>query len=91
MALVLLSRHAEAEKQMENNISQSERMPRIVMAIGMGAVAALASNRLFRTVFLGGATALLATVATGYCPLNAMRESDEAPHWRTLKTYRVQA
>ena len=76
---------------MESNIAPSEQLPRVLMAIGMGTVAALASSRLLRTLFLGGATALLTTVATGYCPLKALSDKPEAPRWRTLKTYRVQS
>jgi hypothetical protein len=36
---------------------------------------------------------MLATAATGYCPINALLEGQNAsaPEWRTLKTYRVEA
>jgi len=41
---------------------------------------------------VAGAMGMLATVATGYCPINAVQRDPEleAPRWRTLKTYRVE-
>jgi hypothetical protein len=76
---------------MTTNIRESERGPRILLAIGVGAIAALVPGLMSRGVLLGGAAALLATVATGYCPVNAALDEGEkdAPHWRTIKTYRV--
>ena len=35
---------------------------------------------------------MLATVVTGYCPINAaLNDGDREPQWRTLKRYRVEA
>jgi hypothetical protein len=78
--------------EMETNISASERTPRIVLALAAGVAAALAPGVMLKGLLLGSAAAMLATVATGYCPLNAaLEDSDaEAPHWRTLKTHRVE-
>ena len=78
---------------METNISATERTPRIVLALAAGVAAALASRVMLKGLLLGSAAAMLATVATGYCPFNAaLKDSDtEAAHWRTLKTHRVEA
>ena len=78
--------------EMERNVSASERTPRLVIALAAGVAAALAPSLLLKAVLIGSATAMLATVATGYCPINAALDARdvEAPHWRTLKTYRVE-
>jgi hypothetical protein len=78
--------------EMESNVSTSERTPRLVIALAAGVAAALAPGVLLKSVLVAGATAMLATVATGYCPVNAVLDErdGEAPHWRTLKTYRVE-
>jgi hypothetical protein len=80
------------EVVMEPNVSASERTPRLVIALAAGVAAALAPGLLLKGILLAGATAMMATVATGYCPITAAltdREPAE-PHWRTLKTYRVE-
>ena len=78
--------------EMEPNVTASERTPRLMVAAAAGVGAALAPGFLLKGLFLAGATALLATVATGYCPINAaLAERDgDAPHWRSLKTFRVE-
>jgi hypothetical protein len=78
--------------EMESNVSASERTPRLVIALAAGVAAALAPGLLLKSILLAGATAMMATVATGYCPINAALTDREleAPHWRTLKTYRVE-
>jgi hypothetical protein len=78
--------------EMESNVSASEQTPRLVIALAAGVAAAIAPGVLLKSVLVAGATAMLATVATGYCPINAvLNERDAAaPHWRTLKTYRVE-
>ena len=77
---------------METNVPASERTPRILIGIAAGVAAALTPGVLLKSVFLGSAAAMLATVATGYCPINAALDArgGDAPHWRTLKTYRVE-
>jgi DUF2892 family protein len=77
---------------MERNVSASERTPRLVIALAAGVAGAIAPGLLLKGVLTGAAAALLATVATGYCPINAALEDghDDTPHWRTLKTYRVE-
>jgi hypothetical protein len=78
---------------MTANVSASERVPRIVMAIAVGIGALFATRILLKGLLAGTAATILATVATGYCPINAaLQNSDSAaPRWRTLKTYRVDA
>jgi hypothetical protein len=77
---------------MESNVSASEQTPRLVIALAAGVAAAVAPGVLLKSLLVAGATAMLATVATGYCPVNAVLDKGdaEAPHWRTLKTYRVE-
>ena len=77
--------------KMKANVSASERTPRLVIAIAAGVAAALAPGSFIRSVLVGCAAAMLATVATGYCPINAALDGgDRQPQWRTLKTYRVE-
>ena len=62
-----------------------------MIAAAAGVATMLVPGVFLKGVCLAGATALLATVATGYCPINAaMDEGDQEPHWRTLKTFRIQ-
>ena len=77
---------------METNVSDSELTPRLVIALAAGVAAAAAPNVLLKSLLLGCAGAILSTVATGYCPVNASRDrtGDEAPRWRTLRTHRVE-
>jgi len=78
--------------EMVTNVSSSERTPRLVIALAAGVAGALAPTLLLKGVLTGAAVALLATVATGYCPITAALEETnaETPHWRTLKTHRVE-
>jgi hypothetical protein len=78
--------------EMEANVSASERTPRLVIALAAGVGAALAPGSFVRGLLVAGAAAMLATVATGYCPVNAaLNDGDRQPQWRTLRTYRVEA
>jgi hypothetical protein len=80
-----------AVAEMQPNIEDTERTPRLAVAIAAGAAAFMAPGFLLKGLLLTGATAVLATVATGYCPVKAAlgeRDLEEA-HWRTLKTHRV--
>ena len=78
---------------MIQNVSAEQRLPRIVIAIAAGIGAALAPSVSLKTGLFAAAAGLLASVATGYCPINAAMERGEEPQprWRTLKTYRVEA
>ena len=77
---------------MAPNVAASERSPRLVVAAAAGVAAVLVPGFLWKGLCLAGATAMLATVATGYCPLNAALDErhGDAPHWRPLKTFRVE-
>ena len=63
-----------------------------MVAAACGVAAVLVPGFLLKGLCLAGATAMLATVATGYCPINAALDErhGEAPHWRTLKAFRVE-
>jgi hypothetical protein len=78
--------------EMVTNVSASERTPRVVFALAAGIAGAFAPSLFLKGILTGAAIAMLTTVATGYCPINtALDESDgEGPHWRTLKTHRVE-
>ena len=79
---------------MKQNISTSERTPRLIVAVAAGVAAAYTRNVFLKRLFLGAAAAMLGTVASGYCPVNAVldrEEADTSPRWRTLKTFRVEA
>jgi hypothetical protein len=78
---------------MVTNVSASERTPRIVIALAAGIAGACAPSLLLKSLWTGAAVAVLTTVATGYCPINAALDgrNTETPRWRTLKTHRVEA
>jgi hypothetical protein len=78
---------------MVTNVSASERTPRIVIALAAGLAGGFAPSLLLKGLLTSAAVGILTTVATGYCPINAALErgNTEMPHWRTLKTHRVEA
>lgn len=79
---------------MIQNVPADQHIPRIAMAVAAGVAAALVPSTVLKTGLFAAAAGLLGSVATGYCPINAAlgRENDsDEPHWRTLKTYRVEA
>ena len=77
---------------MEANVSAAEQTPRLVIALAAGVGAALAPGLFIRGLLVAGGAAMLATVVTGYCPINAaLNNGDREPQWRTLKRYRVEA
>jgi hypothetical protein len=80
------------DAKVETNISTRERTPRLVMVVAAGVAAAFAPSIALKGLLLGSAAAMLATVATGYCPINAalVRGGANAPGWRTLRTHRVE-
>jgi hypothetical protein len=77
---------------MKINVRDDELAPRVLLAIAAGALAAFMPGLVRKSLLLGGAAALLTTAATGYCPVNAARDGSgvDVPHWRTIKTYRVE-
>ena len=78
---------------MVTNVSASERTPRIVISLAAGIASTFAPSLVLKGLLMGAAVAMLATVATGYCPINAALDEGnaETPHWQTLKTHRVEA
>ena len=78
--------------EMESNVAASERTPRLVIALAAAVAATVAPGLVLKSLLVAGATAMVATVATGYCPINAaLHDRDaEGVQWRTLKTYRVE-
>ena len=80
------------DAEMEPNITASERSPRLMVAAAAGIAAVLVPGSLLKSLCLAGATAMLGTVVTGYCPIKgALDNRDrEAPHWRTIRTFRVE-
>jgi len=78
---------------MVTNVSAAERTPRIAIALTAGVAGALAPSLWLKGLLTGAAVAMLTTAATGYCPINAALDGEnaETPHWRTLKTHRVEA
>jgi hypothetical protein len=79
---------------MTQNVPAEQHIPRIAAAVAAGIGAALVPAAWLKTGLFAAAAGLLASVATGYCPLTAALDSanaDAEPQWRTLKTYRVEA
>jgi hypothetical protein len=78
---------------MQPNVADSEQTPRLMIALAAGVAATLVPGRFLKGLFLASAAGMLATVATRYCPINAALDAQdpEPPHWRTLKTFRVEA
>jgi hypothetical protein len=77
---------------MKTNVPISERPPRIAIALAAAVAAIFAPGVLLKSLLLGGSGAMLITVATGYCPVNAGLADDvvDRPQWRTLRTHRVE-
>ena len=82
-------------RRMIRNVSADQHIPRIAMAIAAGVGASFAPSAWAKTGLFATAAGLLASVASGYCPITAALDSrgdnQDEPHWRTLKTYRVEA
>jgi hypothetical protein len=56
---------------MIQNVTTDQHIPRIVIAVAAGVGAALIANTWMRSGLYAAAVGLLASVATGYCPLTA--------------------
>jgi 4-hydroxybenzoate polyprenyltransferase len=80
---------------MVHNVPDTQHVPRIAMAVAAAVGAVFVGTTWLKTGLFATAAGLLASVATGYCPLNAAidrrEDAQTPPHWRTLKTYRVEA
>jgi hypothetical protein len=74
---------------MSQYISTDDRVPRLVVAVAAAVAAVYAPNVWLRGLLAAIAATMSATVVFGSAPTNGT-ESREAPHWRTLKTYRVE-
>ena len=63
-----------------------------MIALAAGLAGAFAPSLLLKGLLTGAAVAMLTTLATGYCPINAALDggNTETPRWRTLKTHRVE-
>jgi hypothetical protein len=78
---------------MERNISFDERLPKVVVATAAAIAAIYAPNIWLKGLLAAVAAAASATVvlASPESPNASDRQRDSHPHWRTLKTYRVEA
>src|ERR1700719_1270505 len=75
---------------MTENVRSDEYVPRVSTAVGAAIAAAFAPGLGWKLALLSLSAGLLTTVATGYCPITALRRpGEEEPQWRTLKTFRV--
>jgi hypothetical protein len=90
---IIFSSNIHMGADMKTNVPTSERTPRIAIALAAAAAAAFAPGLWLKSVLLGSSAAMLATVATGYCPVTAAVADTgaEPPHWRTLRVHRVEA
>jgi hypothetical protein len=78
---------------MEQNISFDERLPKVVVAAAAAMAAIYAPNIWLRGLLAGVAATVSANVVFGAGGMTSRGETpeDSPPHWRTLKTYRVEA
>jgi hypothetical protein len=78
---------------MTQNVPAEQEIPRIAMAAAAGVGAAMIPGALAKAGLFAVAAGLLASVATGYCPLTAALSGDstDPPTWRTLKSFHVEA
>jgi hypothetical protein len=78
---------------MKQNSSFDERLPKVVVAVAAAMAAIYAPNFWLRGLLAGVAATVSASVVFGSRELTSVAETteDSQPHWRTLKTYRVEA
>jgi DUF2892 family protein len=78
---------------MIQNVSAEQQIPRIAIAAAASVGAAMVPRTWAKTGLFAVAAGLLASVATGYCPITAALNgaNPDAPDWRTLKSFRVEA
>ena len=88
-----MDRLIPGREDLDANVPPSERTPRIAIALAAGVAAAFAPGLWLKSLLIGSSAAMLATVATGYCPVTAAVADTgaEPPHWRTLRVHRVEA
>jgi hypothetical protein len=78
---------------MDQNFSSDERLPRVVVAVAAATAAIYAPNIWLKSLLAAVAATVSATVLFGSTATSHAtdRQDDSQPHWRTLKTYRVEA
>jgi hypothetical protein len=76
---------------MDQTFSVDDRLPKIVVAVAAGIGAVYAPNFWLRGLLAGVAATASAIVFLGSSEARNATDSQEEPHWRTLKTYRVEA
>lgn len=77
---------------MAPHISNDDRVPKLVVAVAAAVAAVYAPSVWFRGLLAAVATTMAANVvfaSTGMTDAGESQDSSE-PHWRTLKTYRVE-
>jgi hypothetical protein len=79
---------------MQQNISLEQDLPKLVVAVAAAVGAIYAPNFWLRTVLAGVAATVSASVVfgtNGMSNAEENRDRSEEPHWRTIKTFRVEA
>jgi hypothetical protein len=80
------------EAEMDHYTSFNERLPRVVVAVAAAVAAVYAPNVWLKSLLAGVAATVSATVVFSAADaIGAAAANQEEPHWRTLKTYRVEA
>jgi hypothetical protein len=77
---------------MNQNISLDQRLPGVVVAVAAAMAAIYAPNLWLKGLLTGVAATASAAVVFGSTGESSAtdRDRDAQPHWRTLKTYRVE-
>jgi hypothetical protein len=79
---------------MQQNISLDQDLPKLVVAVAAAVGAVYAPNVWLRSLLAGVAATVSASVvfgANGVGRSEENRDLAEQPHWRTIKTFRVEA
>jgi hypothetical protein len=76
---------------MERNTSTDDRLPKLVVAVAAAVGAVYAPNVWLRGVLAAVAAAVSANVVMASAGMKSAESGKAQPHWRTLKTYRVEA
>jgi hypothetical protein len=77
---------------MISNVDSAEYGPRLGIALASAIASAFVPSAILKGLLLGAAGGMLITVATRYCPVNdllGVEEATDSPHWRTIRTHRV--
>ena len=78
---------------MQQNISLDQDLPKLVVAVAAAVGAIYAPNVWLRSALAAVAATVSASVVFGSNGMTDLerQDSSEEPHWRTLKTFRVEA